>query len=254
MKNNTPITPITHITPVIDSDLSPVHIQTLADQATERLRNAIHRGSLTPGAQLVERELADKLGMSRVPVREAIQRLVEEGLVKKTAHRGTLVYLPSQREIEEITSVRIVLEQLVAERVIQRWNAEHETTLKATVDQIRVAAQSRNRRRLAELDTEFHTTTWYIADHSVLTEMTSSLRQRITRLLFETIALMSDNELSGAVTSHKRLIEAFKRGQVGPAKQEMSRHITAAKDRILDVYRRAGAAGNGSGLSANPFA
>ena len=248
MNNNT------LVSPDIDSDLSPVRIQTLADQATERLRNAIHRGSLPPGAQLVERELADKLGMSRVPVREAIQRLVEDGLVKKTAHRGTLVYLPSQREIEEITSVRIVLEQLVAERVIQRWNTEHEATLRAIVDQIRVAAQSRNRRRLAELDTEFHTTTWHIADHSVLTEMTSSLRQRITRLLFETIALMPDGELSGAVTSHKRLIAAFKRGQVAAAKQEMSRHISAAKDRILAVYRRAVAEGNGSGPSANPFA
>lgn len=244
----------TLVTPDIDSDLSPVRIQTLADQATERLRNAIHRGSLPPGAQLVERELADKLGMSRVPVREAIQRLVEEGLVKKTAHRGTLVYLPSQREIEEITSVRIVLEQLVAERVIQRWNAEHEATLKAIVEQIRLAAQSRNRRRLAELDTEFHTLTWRIADHAILTEMTSSLRQRITRLLFETIALMPDSELSVAVGSHKRLIEVFKRGQVGAAKQEMSRHIAAAKDRILDVYRRADSEGNSKGPSTNPFA
>ncbi len=109
----------------------------MADQATERLRNAIQRGSLAPGAQLVERELADKLGMSRVPIREAIHRLAEEGLVKKTAHRGTLVYLPSVQEIEEITSVRIVLEQLVTERVLQRWNAQHEADLRAVVEDMR---------------------------------------------------------------------------------------------------------------------
>ncbi len=221
-----------------DSDLSPIRVMTLADQATERLRNAIQRGSLAPGSQLVERELADKLGMSRVPIREAIHRLVEEGLVKKTAHRGTIVYMPSQREIEEITSVRIVLEQLVAERMIQRWNAEHEATLRAIVDEIRLAVQRKDRRRLAELDTDFHTTTWHIADHTVLMEMTSSLRQRVTRLLYETISLMPDNELPGTIASHEWLIDALKRGNVAAAREEMSRHISAGKARILAAYEK----------------
>jgi DNA-binding GntR family transcriptional regulator len=226
------------VTPETDADLSPVRIQTLADQATERLRNAIQRGSLGPGAQLVERELADKLGMSRVPIREAIHRLAEEGLVKKTAHRGTLVYLPSPREIEEITSVRIVLEQLVTERALQRWNTQHEADLRAVVEDMRAAVQARNRRQLAELDTQFHTITWQIADHAVLSEMIASLRQRVTRLLYETIALMTDDELSGAILSHEWLIESFKRGNVAAAKEEISRHIAAAKDRILNVYQR----------------
>ena len=234
----------TTTTPETDSDLSPVHIQTLADQATERLRNAIQRGSLRPGAQLVERELADKLGMSRVPIREAIHRLAEEGLVKKTTHRGTLVYLPSVKEIEEITSVRIVLEQLVTERVLQRWSAQYEADLRAVVEDMRTAVQTRNRRQLAELDTQFHTITWRIADHAVLSEMIASLRQRVTRLLYETIALMTDDELSGAILSHEWLIESFKRGNVAAAKEEISRHIAAAKDRILNVYQRTFTAAN----------
>ena len=254
--SNTSVTSGTENEPDTDADLSPIRVQTLADQATERLRNAIHRGSLAPGSQLVERELAGKLGMSRVPIREAIHRLVEEGLVKKTAHRGTIVYLPSQQEIEEITSVRIVLEQLVTERVIQRWNAEHETALREIVKHIRSAVESRNRRRLAELDTDFHTTTWRIADHAILTEMTSSLRQRVARLLKETIALMPDNELSGAINSHEWLIDAFKRGNIAAAKEEISRHILGGKDRILAVYERSLANSNGNGTRAavSPFA
>lgn len=221
-----------------DVDLRPVRVQTMADQATDRLRNAIQRGSLAPGAQLVERELADKLGMSRVPIREAIHRLAEEGLVKKTAHRGSIVYLPSQREIEEITSVRIMLEELVVERVLQRWTAEVDAELQAVVGDMRPAVASRDRRRLVELDAQFHAVTWRIADHVVLGEVIVSLRQRVTRLLFETIALMSDDELSGTVVSHERLIDVFKRGNVAAAKQEIGRHIAAAKDRILAVYQR----------------
>ena len=224
--------------PYIDLDLNPIRIQTLADQATERLRNAIQRGSLKPGAQLIERDLAERLGMSRVPIREAIQRLAEEGLVKKTAHRGTVVYLPSQIEIEEIVSVRIVLEQLVTERVIHNWKREHETALRAMVEQIRVAVRAQDRRKLAELDTQFHAITWQIADHSVLMEMVSTLRQRVTRLLYETIALMTVAELSGIIVSHERLIAAFKKGDVASAQKEMGRHILAAKARILKVYAR----------------
>ena len=222
-----------------DVDLRPVRVQTMADQATDRLRNAIQRGSLAPGAQLVERELADKLGMSRVPVREAIHRLAEEGLVKKTAHRGSIVYLPSQREIEEITSVRIMLEELVVERVLQRWTAEVDAELKrwwatcARLSHRAIAAAWLSWTR------KFHAVTWRIADHIVLAEMIVSLRHRVTRLLFETIALMPDDELSGTIVSHERLIDVFKRGNVAAAKQEIGQHIiAAAKDRILVVYQR----------------
>lgn len=229
---------------VDDVYLSPIDVQTLADQATERLRNAIQRGSLRPGTQLVERDLAQRLGMSRVPIREAIQRLVEEGLVKKAPHRGTFVYLPSPQEIEEITSLRIVLEQFVIERVMARWNPQHEATLQAIVDQIRAAVINQDRHRMSELDAQFHSTMWEIADHSILLEIVSSLRQRVTRLLYETIALMTSSELYGAVVSHEALIKVIKSGDVKAAKDEMSRHILAATDRILAYHKRTFAVSN----------
>lgn len=209
----------------------------MADLATDRLRNAIQRGSLAPGTALVERDLADRLGMSRVPIREAIQRLVEEGLVKKTAHRTTIVYLPSQREIEEITSVRIVLEQFVVARVLQRWGAPVEDELRDIVGQMRPAVESRDRRRLVEVDAKFHAAMWRIADHNVLEETILNLRQRMTRLLYESISLMSDDQLAGAISSHEVLIRTFKRGNVAAAKDAISSHITAAKDRILAAYQ-----------------
>lgn len=224
-------------TEIKDADLNPIRVHTMADQATDRLRNAIQRGSLAPGASLVERDLADKLGMSRVPIREAIQRLVEEGLVKKTAHRATIVYLPSPREIEEITSVRIVLEHLVTERVLERWSPAVEDELNAIVTEMHPAVQTRDRRRLVEVDAKFHAATWRIADHIVLEEVIVNLRQRVTRLLYETIALMTDDQLAGTITSHETLIRVFKRGSVPAAKDEVTRHVTAAKDRILSAYK-----------------
>ena len=219
-----------------DIYLSPIDVQTLADQATIRLRNAIERGSLRPGLQLVERDLAQRLGMSRVPIREAIQRLVEEGLVKKLPHRGTFVYLPSPEEIEEICSLRIVLEWFVIERVMARWNAEHEAALEAVLDELREAAMNQERHRMSELDAQFHNLMWEIADHNILLEVVSSLRKRVTRLLYETISLMPTERLFEAVTSHETLIGVIKSGDVAEAKAEMSRHIEGARDRIL-IYR-----------------
>ena len=64
------------------SELSRVEQRTLCDEAADQLRNTIRNGLLRPGTRLVERNLAERLGMSRIPVREAIQRLVEEGLVE----------------------------------------------------------------------------------------------------------------------------------------------------------------------------
>lgn len=220
-----------------DADLNPIRVRTMADQAADRLRNAIQRGSLAPGVALVERDLADKLGMSRVPIREAIQRLVDEGLVRKTAHRATIVYLPSPREIEEITSVRIVLEHLVTERVLDRWSPQVESELRAIVDEMRPAVEVRDRRRLVETDAKFHAAMWRVADHIVLEDVIGNLRQRVNRLLFETFSLMTDDQLAVTISSHETLIRVFKRGNVQAAKNELTRHVTDAKDRILAAYQ-----------------
>ena len=215
----------------------PITTRTLSDQATERLREAIQTGVLAPGDLLVERVLAGQLGMSRVPVREAIQRLTEEGLVKRAASRGAVVYLPPPSEVEEITAIRIVLEQFVAERVTQHWAPPAEASLGAIVDRMREGVRARDRQRLSRLDTEFHAATWRIAGHGVLMEMVSSLRRRVARLLDETVALMADDALPGIIDAHEKLMAVFRAGDAVEARDEMRRHIETGQARILNVYK-----------------
>ena len=85
-------------------------------------------------------------------MREAIQRLVEEGLVTKIPHRGAFVFLPTHKEIEEISSLSVVLERFILERAIERWKPEHEMALRQIVDQMRLAAGQRDFVKLYELD------------------------------------------------------------------------------------------------------
>ena len=127
-----------------EARLKPVSQRTLSDESTDRLRAAIRNGTLAPGARLVEQDLAEMLEVSRIPVREAIQRLVEEGLVNKVPHRGAFVYLPTRKEIEEISSLRVVLESFIVERAIERWQPEHELSLRQIVDEMRTAASQRD--------------------------------------------------------------------------------------------------------------
>jgi DNA-binding GntR family transcriptional regulator len=213
--------------------LRPVSERTLSDEAAERLRSAIRKGGLPPGTRLVERELAERLGVSRVPIREAIQKLVEEGLVKKIPHRGTFVYAPSREELEEIASLRVVLERFVVERVMAHWQPYHEAYLKEVTQAMRDAASQENHQRVFELDTEFHRVLWEIADHSLLLEVVSDLRSRLSRFLYEATIALPPSELEMHVAGHEDLLMFLKGGDVGIAKDNITEHILVAKDRIL---------------------
>ena len=216
-----------------DARLQPVRQRTLSDESTDRLRAAIRNGALPPGTRLIEQDLAQMLEVSRIPVREAIQRLVEEGLVNKVSHRGAFVYLPTRQEIEEISSLRVVLERFIVERAMARWQPEHETALRQVVDQMRLAAAQRDFQQLYEQDYRFHFILWEIADHSIVLEVVSSLRTRISRFLYEANGALPADQLTTHVDSHDHLIEVIKNGDVAIAQEEMTRHVLGAKDRIV---------------------
>lgn len=213
--------------------LKPVAQRTLSDEVTERLHNAIREGSLQPGTRLVEQEIAEFLAVSRIPVREAIQRLVEEGLVRKTPRRGAYVYLPSPHEIEEISSLRVVLERFVVERVIERWQPEYEVALRRIVAEMRRAAEQGNVSQVHEQDYRFHYALWGFADHSIMLEVVSSMRARINRFLYEATSALPPDELTLHVDGHDALIAIFKTGSVVAAQAEITKHILGAKQRIL---------------------
>ena len=85
----------------------------VAGRVADQLRDLIRDGAYAPGARLVERSIARELGTSHIPVREALARLAEEGLVVRLPRRGARVAELSPRMLEEISSVRVVLEQFV---------------------------------------------------------------------------------------------------------------------------------------------
>jgi DNA-binding GntR family transcriptional regulator len=230
---------VAHQGNAIDSfQLGAVVPRTLADEATDRLRDAIRYGQLRPGTRLVERNLAAQLQMSRIPLREAIRRLVDEGLVTKIAHRGTFVYALAEDDIEEISSLRVVLERFVVERVVDRIQPEDVVGLKSIVNEMRTVATMHDFHRLYELDLRFHRTLWEIAAHPLLLETVSNLRSRISLFLYQA-ALAPETAFHPQkyIESHEGLLRAVTSGDVPCAQNEITRHILSSKDRILASSR-----------------
>jgi DNA-binding GntR family transcriptional regulator len=211
----------------------PLKTRTLSDEVADQLREAVRSGALPSGTRLVEQEMAERLGVSRVPVREAIQTLADEGLIHKSPHRGAYVYLPTRKEIDEISSLRIVLECFVVECAIQNWSAAHEANLRRIVAEMRSAMLGGDVQGVYEQDYAFHRALWEIADHSILLEIVASLRARISRFVYEATTALSQERANRHVDTHDEMIDILKSGDVAAARAEVTKHILAAKERIL---------------------
>lgn len=215
-------------------ELRPLPKQTLSDQVAEQLRSAIRDGSLGPGTRLVERTLAEQLGVSRIPVREGIQQLVDEGLITKIPRRGTFVYEATRSELEEIASLRVVLERYAMERVATNWNDEYREQLAGITEAMRTAALHKDYQQIFEQDVQFHSLLWQIAEHDLLLEVVSGLYARINRFLYEAVMAQARANLDAVVDGHWLFIDVFDRGDVATAKDLITEHIISGKDRILN--------------------
>jgi DNA-binding GntR family transcriptional regulator len=206
----------------------------MADAVADRLREAIHNGDYPPGARLVERRLSHQLGVSHIPVREALTKLEDEGLVARLPRRGARVAELSPVNIAEISSMRVLLEGFVVRRVTQRWTPRCERDLMRLVDRMVAAARRGDVAAVLELDHRFHERLWEQADHSILIEVATHMRERINGFLRATIQTLSPDELVAHAMNHRALTEVIAAGDADAAVDAMCAHIQAAVDRLED--------------------
>ena len=207
----------------------------ISDRVADELREAIQSGALEPGERLVERKLAERLGVSHIPVREALAKLAEEGIVERTPRRGARVAALSDDELTEISSLRIVLEQFVVARAQERWTPQAEKKLHSIVDSMVSAATKGDVEQMFALDRRFHETLWTLADHQVLLGVASQLRSRINGFLRAANGALENDELIAHAASHTEIIEALASGSPEQARDAMARHIEIAAERIVTV-------------------
>jgi DNA-binding GntR family transcriptional regulator len=224
---------------IIEFALKPTARQTLSENIAESLREAIFGGLFKPGQRLAEAQLADRLKVSRAPVRDALTSLKQEGLVRRATNRGTTVVRLSRTDVEEICSLRLPLEVLAIGRVIASGDKPYLAQLAANV---RETEKVRTPEQLARLDLEFHETLVRAADHGRLLHAWLGLRSQIRLLMLQRNLTDADSR-RWTVQGHNELLEAIRACDEARAVELFEKHHQRQYDWLSQGFGEAEAAG-----------
>ena len=201
---------------------------TMQESVVDYLRHLILTHQFAPGERLVQSDLADQLGVSRTPIREALHQLASEGLVTLSRYKGAAVTEFSPVELEEIYHVRIALESYAARLATERITDEELCELRRLVRQMREAFEARDRPRLQEVNRQFYICLYTATRQQRLYELTMNhldLSRQYRRIYF-----YIDHLAANTVTEHERLLEALERRDA----EEVERLTRLALQATLD--------------------
>jgi len=212
------------------SNSDPMEPRTLRENVADLLRRAIIEGSLPPGAELTQAQIAEKLGISRGPLREALGRLEQEGLMRSIAYKGVYVTPLTKKYLGELSSMRAALEAFALSRSIPRARAEDIDRLNHIVDEMRQTAHEREARCLVQLDLAFHEYLVRIADHDLLYKMWKLLEIGVQRCLHTRHKIYET--LDEVVGTHPALVAAIRDRDMERASQLLTEHIAEAGEQM----------------------
>ncbi len=195
----------------------------LRDVVFNTLRQAILTGEFLPGERLMEVTLADRLGVSRTPVREAIRKLELEGLVIMVPRRGAQVASITVSDLKDVLEVRCELEEFAAKLACKRITELEKKTLKDAEDEFENAIKKKDLKMIAEKDVAFHDVIFDATKNKRLLQMVNNLREQMYRYRIEYIKDFDYHET--LVTEHRTIMDSIITGDVDTAKEAMRQHI-----------------------------
>jgi DNA-binding GntR family transcriptional regulator len=189
----------------------------------ERLRDEIVSGELQPGAQLVEARIAEELGVSKTPVREALIRLQRDGLVAIEPYRGARVTQPSPEDVREILELRLLLEGRIARDLAERRPPDVLRALQLSVDQCLGALAVGDRRTFFDGLTEFSDIQAAACGNSRMAKLLVDLRSVL--LLIGTTSLRAPGRERRSLDEHETILAAIEAGDPEAAVAATEAHI-----------------------------
>ena len=218
----------------MDNRLAPIKLdsyQPLREVVCESLREAIRNGVLKPGERIMEIQLAEELGVSRTPIREAIRKLELEGYVVMMPRRGTYVASMSIRDINEIFEIRTALESLSNGLAADHITDEELEHLQRLLVIIGGYIKEGNIEKIVETDIEFHDMMYHAARNTRLVGIISNLRDQLTR--FRTLSMSYPGRLEATIEEHRLIVEAIARGDRKAASKAAERHMENSEKTLL---------------------
>ena len=208
----------------------------LRDVVFNTLRKAILRGELKPGERLMEIQLANKLGVSRTPIREAIRKLELEGLVLMIPRKGAEVAQITEKNMQDVLEVRKALEELSVQLACERITPEQVEEMKMAAEDFRKVLKSGDVTKIAEADVKFHDIIFAATNNQRLITLLNNLREQMYR--FREEYLKQKECYPQLLEEHDKLIALISGGEVEEACELMGCHIDNQASTVSDVIRR----------------
>ena len=207
----------------------------LRDVVFNTLRQAILKGELKPGERLMEIALAERLGVSRTPIREAMRKLEQEGLVVMIPRRGAQVANITEKDLNDVLEVRIALENVAIEKACARMTEEEMRRLWLAAKEFEHTIAEGNLVKLAEADVAFHEVIYQASDNKRLIQVLNNMREQIYRYRVE--YLKREEAHPQLIAEHAAIIEYISKGEKKAATDVMCKHIDNQVTTVIDVIR-----------------
>lgn len=207
----------------------------LMEQVYKKLRKSILNGELAPGTRLTEVQLAENYQISRTPIREAIARLKNEGLVYLAPGIGLVVSDTSIRDMEELMGIRRVLEEYALDQAFEHLTEVDLLQLELFVNQAKCYLKQNDVKAIFEINTKFHNFILEKSQNKKLQKILLELMDSILRYRITTLHYPGNKEKS--IERHERLVQALKNKDKGLAKQIIAEDVTIGKDILEELFR-----------------
>ena len=219
-----------------DFELNMNEYLPLRDVVFNTLREAILKGDLKPGERLMEVKLANKLGVSRTPIREAIRKLELEGLVKMIPRRGAEVAEITEKSLLDVMEVRDSLEELSVILACDRMSGEEMDELKEAAHEFELVSGTNDVKKIAQADVHFHDIIYDSTDNSKLVQLLNNLREQMYRYRVE--YLKNPEVYPKLIEEHHQIISYLEKRDKEGAKHIMSAHIRNQVEAVRGVIRK----------------
>ena len=205
--------------------------KSLREEVYESLRKSILHGKLNPGQHLIEEQLANQVGISRTPVREAFHKLERDELVTRLPKGGFAVREFTKEDVEEIFGIRSALESYAVYLAALHMAPDKISVLENKLKESEDALERGDSDKGVQLNTEFHDLLYKSCKSKKLVEMINTFRDYFYR--YRSALLHIQNGISSSNKDHRQMLEAMKKKNPRLAERLVRKHLTRGKDLVL---------------------
>ena len=217
------------MTRALHPTISLLQSHSLTSVVQQEIERRILDGELAPGEQLIEAQLAEALGVSRGPIREAFRVLEEAGLVRQEKNRGVFVRSIPLDEAMEIYDLRALMDEAVGRRLAERISPEQLKIARTLVEQMDQAVKAGDADRYHLINLEFHDKLVEFAGNRKLIALYRRLIKELS--LFRRMNLADGRQLPQSVAEHRAIVKAIASGDADAAGRAMREHVLESKQR-----------------------